>query len=66
MLTDETLAQWAEWARRDDACNLFVPSDMRQLIGEVQRLRRLRDNLLSYLNGISRTTAEMVRANSPE
>ena len=33
---------------------------------EIERLRRLCDNMLSHLNGISRTTAEMVRANSPE
>lgn len=34
------------------------------LIEEIERLRRQRDNLLSYINGISRQTAEMVRANS--
>ena len=39
MLTDKTLEQWSELAKRDDACNLFVPSDIRQLIGEVRRLR---------------------------
>jgi hypothetical protein len=39
MLTDEDLAAWAEQAKRDDWHQRFVGSDLRQLIGELQRLR---------------------------
>jgi len=31
---------------------------------ELDRMRRERDSFISYLNGISRTTAEMVRAHA--
>jgi ubiquinone biosynthesis protein UbiJ len=40
------------------------PLELMQMADEVERMRRQRDNLLSYINGISRQTAEMVRANS--
>ena len=33
-------------------------------VEEIGQLRRDRDNLISYLNGISRQTAEMVKAHS--
>lgn len=38
-LTDEKLVEMAERAKRDDWHYSFVGSDIRQLIGEVQRLR---------------------------
>jgi hypothetical protein len=37
---------------------------MRDAADEIERLQRLTDNLLEYLNGISRQTAEMVKANT--
>ena len=37
---------------------------VREATNEIDRLRRKCDNLLSYLNGISRQTAEMAKANS--
>lgn len=42
----------------------YVASCCKDAIAEIERLRRQRDDLLSYLNGISRQTAEMVKANS--
>lgn len=39
MITAERLKEWQHWARRDEACKLFVPSDIRQMLGEVERLR---------------------------
>jgi hypothetical protein len=38
-LSDEVLSRWAEWAKRDDWHYEFVGSDIRLLIGEVQRTR---------------------------
>lgn len=35
---DASLRELFEKAKRDDACSLFVPSDLRQMIGEIQRL----------------------------
>jgi hypothetical protein len=39
MITNARLEQWLQWARRDDAFNYFVPSDLREMIGEIKRLR---------------------------
>lgn len=33
------LDDWREFAKRDDVCDLMVPSDVRVLIGEITRLR---------------------------
>lgn len=44
MITDALLAQWAEIAKRDDWHRSFVGSDIRQLIGEVQRHRAAAQN----------------------
>lgn len=53
MIRDETLAQWKEWASRDDAFNHFVPSDIRELIWEVERLQTPRnENLCACLRGL--------------
>lgn len=57
-----------EAARRvdvDGAASQIVSADeLRELADEADALRRQRDDLLSHLKGISRQTAEMVRANS--
>jgi hypothetical protein len=39
MLSDDELARWTEWAKRDDWHQLFVGSDIRQMLGEIVRLR---------------------------
>lgn len=35
------LPQWREWARRDDWHTLFVGSDIREMLSEIERLRAL-------------------------
>lgn len=54
-------------ARRIDvdgtASQIVSADEMRELVEEADKLNRKCDNLLSYLNGISRQTAEMVKAN---
>lgn len=35
----DLVAQWKEAARLDDLFDHMVPSDVRQLIGEIERLR---------------------------
>ena len=37
-MTDAELAQWSDWSKRDDWHTLFVASDIRQMIGEIERL----------------------------
>lgn len=39
MISKDTLDQWKQWARRDDWHLYFVGSDIRQMIGEVERLQ---------------------------
>jgi hypothetical protein len=39
MITDQTLAIWKEAARRDNWHIVFVASDIREMIGEIERLR---------------------------
>jgi len=39
MIPDARLDMMKTWARRDDAFSVLVPSDVRELIGEVERLR---------------------------
>jgi hypothetical protein len=38
-LSDEQLQKLWNLAVRDDACDILVPSDVRQLVGSCQRLR---------------------------
>lgn len=38
-ITDQKLEDWWKLAIRDDALEHFVPSDLRQMIGEIYRLR---------------------------
>lgn len=33
------LKLWQEWARQDNALQLFCPSDIREMLGEIERLR---------------------------
>lgn len=40
MIDQETLRKWTDWSKRDDACNLFVPSDIRQMLGQIERQQR--------------------------
>jgi hypothetical protein len=38
-ITVSDLELWQKWARQDNAFDLFVPSDIRQMIGEIFHLR---------------------------
>lgn len=38
-MTDAELDQWSIWSKRDDWHTRFVASDIRQMIGEIVRLR---------------------------
>lgn len=38
-VSDVQLDYWADLAKRDDALDRFVPSDIRQIIGDLQRAR---------------------------
>lgn len=38
-MTDAELAQWSDWSKLDDWHTRFVASDIRQMIGEIERLR---------------------------
>lgn len=46
-LTDKDLEEWADQAKRDDWHFRFVGSDIRQLIGEIQRCRKALRGYLS-------------------
>lgn len=39
IIAGHTLDNWTLLARRDDCCTGLVPSDLRQLVGEIVRLR---------------------------
>jgi hypothetical protein len=38
-ISSETFAQWQEWSKRDDWHQRFVGSDIRQMLGEIERSR---------------------------
>lgn len=38
-MTDLPLQQWREWSKTDDRLERFVLSDIRQMLGEIERLR---------------------------
>lgn len=38
-IAGKSLQEWQEFARRDDCLERMVPSDLRQVVGEVERLR---------------------------
>jgi hypothetical protein len=47
------LEQWRVWSRTDDRLQNFVLSDIRQMIGEIDRLRRERDHLKDLVQAYS-------------
>lgn len=47
------LTQWKENARRDDWHKLFVGSDIREMIGEIERLRREEKHLKQLVQAYS-------------
>ena len=62
------LQEWRDTGASPDVAycagnNLFA-QDVTALLAEVERLRRKQEHLVSILNGISRQTAEVVRAHS--
>ena len=40
MIDQETLQKWTDWSKRDDCFTLFVPSDIRQMLGQIERQQR--------------------------
>lgn len=40
MIDPETLKIWNDWAKRDDCWKFFIPSDIRLMLGEIERLKR--------------------------
>lgn len=48
MIEKSTLQRWGELAKRDDWHMLFVGSDIRLLLGEVERLRSALKAVLPY------------------
>ena len=47
----DLVKQWKEAARRDDLFDHMVPSDVRQLIGEIEQLRQRLDRFkVGYRN----------------
>ncbi len=49
-----------------DRPGTLIAAPLIEAAEEILRLRRQREELISYLNGISRQTAEMVKANSEQ
>jgi hypothetical protein len=49
LMTDLPIERWLEWARRDDWHAYFVGSDIRQMLGEIERLRE--KTLRNYSDG---------------
>jgi hypothetical protein len=39
MIDKATLERWAEWSKQDDWHTRFVGSDIRQMLGEIERLQ---------------------------
>jgi len=48
-LSKDQLDQWTQFARRDDWHQTFVGSDIRQMLGEIERLTKERDALAFQL-----------------
>lgn len=53
-MTDSDLEKWREWSRIDDRFEKFVLSDIRQMIGEIDRLRRDKTHLEGLVEGYKR------------
>lgn len=49
ILSKERVEEWFEIAKRDDACNHFVPSDLRQMLGCCLALYEEREKLRKAL-----------------
>ena len=58
-IADKTLDEWIKFAREDTCLDRMVPSDLRQLVSELARVRNERDDLVSFLSGIARQTENM-------
>lgn len=69
LIAGRTLAEWREFARRDDCLDRMVPSDLRQLVGAIAALRaapeamreRVRD---AFMDGAMAVHNEWARAHS--
>jgi hypothetical protein len=50
-MTDSEFERWREWSRADDKFQKFVLSDIRQMVGEIDRLRRDKTHLEGLVEG---------------
>jgi hypothetical protein len=50
-MTDSEFERWREWSRTDDKFQKFVLSDIRQMVGEIDRLRRDKTHLEGLVEG---------------
>jgi hypothetical protein len=63
-LDEKLLEAAARIERASTAGQIVSAEEMRTLAQEAASMRRQRDNLLTYIKGISRQTAEMARSNT--
>ncbi len=58
----DLVKQWKEAARRDDVLASMVPSDIRQLVGEIERLRAALKRLKKLTRpDATRATGDLLR-----
>lgn len=60
MITAERFKELQVLSRRDDACDRLVPSDIRELLGEIERM----DAAFHFLS--NEETSKRLRAKTPE
>lgn len=56
-MSELPLDKWREWSRTDDRFQKFVLSDIRQMIGEIDRLQR--EN--AYLEDLVKSYRDMIK-----
>jgi hypothetical protein len=58
-MSELPIERWTEWERRDDWHNLFVGSDIRQMLGEIIRLRSALSGASEVVESEGLTSAEL-------
>lgn len=56
-MSDLPIEEWKKWARQDNWYNLFVGSDIRQMLGEIELLRRELQHQKDLTEGYKRIAA---------
>lgn len=65
MLTDDQIKDLQEKARRDDACTIFLPSDIRVILSDLEKARQALTDILHPLAYLERKAkAEGANLNS--